>query len=244
MAKITIGACELEYSVSYSRRRTVKIRLAAPGQIEVAAPVRMPRAEIEHLLISKAAWITRQTARLAALDASPLNADVEPGARLLYLGEARRLTVLAAAGAKAGVSLEGDRLFVHLPALPAAEQAAALARVLRQWYVAAARAELERRTIHWAGILGVRPARIFIREQKSRWGSCSSRGNISYNWRVVMAPPAVVDYLVVHELCHLRQANHSPAFWALVAAAVPEYKGHRRWLRANGPLLMRLLADC
>jgi predicted metal-dependent hydrolase len=243
MGKITIGSYEFEYSVNFSRRRTVRIRLAGPGRLEVSAPTRMPRSEIEAMLHSKEAWIVRQTAKLAAIAASPLNVAAEPGAQLLFLGEARRLTVLAAGGTRPAVSLEGDRLFVHLPVLPAAEQAAALAKVLRSWYVATARHELERRTMEWAGRLKVKPQRIFIREQKSRWGSCSSRGNINYNWRAVMAPPAVVDYLVVHELCHLRQPNHSPAFWELVAAAVPDYKEYRRWLRDSGQLLMRLLAD-
>lgn len=243
MANLTIGAYEFEYSVSFSRRRTVRIRLAAPGRLEVTAPSRLPRAEIESLLLSKKDWIVRQAAKLAALEASPLNAAAEPGAQLLFLGEPRRLTVLTAAGVRAGVSLAGDRLFVQLPALPAAEQAAALTKALRVWYVDAARCELERRTLCWAERLEVRPRRVFIREQKSRWGSCSTRGNINYNWRAVMAPPAVLDYLVVHELCHMKEPNHSPAFWALVAKAVPDYKEHRRWLQSNGQILMRLLAE-
>lgn len=243
MGNITVGPYDLEYNVSYSRRRTVRIRLADPGRLEVSAPARMPRAEIESLLRSKEAWIVRQVAKLAAVAASPLNARVEPGAELLFLGEARRLTVLAAAGVRPGVRLEGNRLFVQLPVLPAAEQAAALAGTLRAWYVAAARLELELRTARWAERLQVRPQRLFIREQKSRWGSCSSRGNINYNWRAVMAPPAVLDYLVVHELCHLKVPNHSAAFWTLVAKAVPDYKEHRRWLRDSGQLLMRLLAE-
>ena len=82
--------------------------------------------------------------------------------------------------------------------------------------------------------LGVSYGRIAIRDQRTRWGSCSSRGTLSFNWRLVLAPLAVADYVVVHELCHLREQNHSPRFWKLVAAARPGYREQRRWLTDNG----------
>jgi predicted metal-dependent hydrolase len=242
MEDLVIGAHRLTVSVAHSRRRTVRIRVAAVDRIEVAAPLRFPQAELAALLRSREAWIARQLGKLAAVAASPVNAAAEPGAELLYLGRARRLTVLWGGVGRAEVGAEDERIFAHLPAAPAAEQAAALTTALRHWYIERARAVLTERTAHWAGALGVRPRRIFIREQKSRWGSCSSRGNVSYNWRVVMAPPAVVDYLVIHELCHMREPNHSAAFWRLVGEADPDYKEHRRWLRGHGALLTRLFA--
>ncbi len=242
MEDLVIGAHRLAVSVAHSRRRTVRIRVAAVDRIEVTAPLRFPKAEIAALLRGREAWIARQLAKLAAVAASPVNAAAEPGAELLYLGQARRLTVLWGGVARAEVDAEDERIFAQLPAAPPPEQAAVLSAALRGWYIERARAVLTERTAHWAGALGVRPRRIFIREQKSRWGSCSSRGNVSYNWRVVMAPPAVVDYLVIHELCHMKEANHSAAFWRLVEEADPDYKEHRRWLRTHGALLTRLFA--
>ena len=88
------------------------------------------------------------------------------------------------------------------------------------------------RVSRFAPLYGVSVNRIFIRNQKTRWGSCSSRGNLNFNWRVVHLPPEALDYLVVHELCHLREFNHSAQFWELVALAVPEYKRIRKDLRA------------
>ncbi|MDX6518963.1 MAG: hypothetical protein QOF50_1809 [Gaiellaceae bacterium] len=82
--------------------------------------------------------------------------------------------------------------------------------------------------------LGVSFERIAIRDQRTRWGSCSSRGTLSFNWRLVLAPPGVARYVVVHELCHLREPNHSPRFWQLVAAARPGYREERRWLAEHG----------
>jgi predicted metal-dependent hydrolase len=81
--------------------------------------------------------------------------------------------------------------------------------------------------------MGVRPASLTIRNQKSRWGSCSTRGTLSFNWRLIMAPPEVLDYVVVHELAHMMEHNHSKAFWALVAKYCPDYLAHRNWLKQN-----------
>ena len=89
-----------------------------------------------------------------------------------------------------------------------------------------------------AEALGVRWSRIEIRDQRSRWGSCSTRGTLSFNWRLVLAPFEVLDYVVVHELCHLREPNHSPRFWALVAGRRPDWSASRDWLREHGEELL------
>lgn len=86
--------------------------------------------------------------------------------------------------------------------------------------------------------LGVLYERIAVRDQRSRWGSCSSRGTLSFNWRLALAPPEILEYLVVHELCHLREANHSHRFWALVESVRPGYRDEQRWLREHGPELL------
>ena len=90
---------------------------------------------------------------------------------------------------------------------------------------------------YWAVRMGVRYGRIAIREQKTRWGSCSEKGNLNFNWRIVLAPPEVRDYVVIHELCHLSHLNHSKEFWVRVQEFCPEYKIYRRWLKENGHTL-------
>ena len=89
-----------------------------------------------------------------------------------------------------------------------------------------------------ARALGVTYGRVQIRDQRTRWGSCSSRGTLSFNWRLALAPLEVLDYVVVHELCHLRVPNHSPRFWQLVASRRPDWRRHRDWLTVNGPELL------
>lgn len=108
--------------------------------------------------------------------------------------------------------------------------------------IARARVLITARTEHWSDALGIPYKRIAIRSQRTRWGSCSAKGNLNFNWRLAAAPAAVLDYVVIHELCHLRELNHSRDFWAHVRAACPDYKSHRRWLRENTAALMSVAA--
>ena len=101
-------------------------------------------------------------------------------------------------------------------------------------YRKAAREYFPKRVSHYAHMLGVTYGKISIRDQKTRWGSCSSEGNLSFNWRLILAPPDVLDYVVIHELCHRKEMNHSKEFWALVESLMPDYKERRKWLRENG----------
>jgi predicted metal-dependent hydrolase len=103
--------------------------------------------------------------------------------------------------------------------------------LLRAWYVEQARAIFAERAAHWAQAMQTGYARIRIADQRTLWGSCTRDGTLSFNWRVVMAPPETLDYLVIHELAHLREMNHSKRFWAIVAVHCPDWKVHRRWLR-------------
>ena len=113
------------------------------------------------------------------------------------------------------------------------EQRAGLEKRYRQ----AAREYIPKRADYFAQRIGVSYERIRIAEQKTRWGSCSSRGTLSFNWKLMLAPPKVLDYVVVHELCHLIEMNHSPRFWNLVEEIIPDYKEYRKWLKDNGNTL-------
>ena len=103
---------------------------------------------------------------------------------------------------------------------------------------ARAKALIAARVAHWAAVLGVKYGRVSVKDQRSLWGSCSRKGNLNFTWRLAAAPEGTLDYVVIHELCHLREMNHSARFWAHVAAACPDFKAHRRWLRDNAAALM------
>ena len=100
--------------------------------------------------------------------------------------------------------------------------------------------KIPERTAYFAEKIGVSYGRITLRQQKTRWGSCSANGNLNFNWLLILAPPEVLDYVVVHELCHRRQMNHSQAFWKEVSAVLPGYKEQKKWLKDNGWKLMEL----
>lgn len=111
--------------------------------------------------------------------------------------------------------------------------------VLENRYKNAAREYIPKRVEHYATLIGVSYAKISIRDQKTRWGSCSSSGMLSFNYKLIMAPPRVLDYIVVHELCHRIEMNHSKAFWNLVEEVIPEYKEYQHWLKINGKTFYR-----
>ncbi|XCP84181.1 SprT family zinc-dependent metalloprotease [Roseburia hominis] len=106
-------------------------------------------------------------------------------------------------------------------------------------YKEKAREIIRLRTAYYASLMGVSFERISIRDQKTRWGSCSDKGNLNFNWRLILAPPGVLDYVVVHELSHRKEMNHSPRFWEIVEEVMPDYRKYRSWLRENGGVLHR-----
>ncbi len=105
---------------------------------------------------------------------------------------------------------------------------------LEAWYRRQARTIITERLVYWNTQYGFTYQRVAIKEQKTRWGSCSRKGNLNFNWRLLLAPLSILDYVVIHELCHLKEQNHAPRFWALVAQSCPDYRERRRWLRIHG----------
>lgn len=127
------------------------------------------------------------------------------------------------------VRCHGDGTVFTLPRTPAEEQG----------YRVQASEIFARKAAYYAARMGVTYNKITIRDQKTRWGSCSSKGNLNFNWRLVLAPVPVLDYVVVHELAHRREMNHSSRFWDIVGEMMPDYQAHRRWLRDHGAALMK-----
>lgn len=108
---------------------------------------------------------------------------------------------------------------------------------LEKLYREKAREQIEKRAAHFAALMGVDYGRIAIRSQKRRWGSCSGAGNLNFNWKLALMPPEILDYVVVHELAHRKEMNHSPRFWAEVEKILPDYKERRKWLKENGAMV-------
>jgi predicted metal-dependent hydrolase len=189
--------------------------------VEVVLPRRSPEGQAARVVEELGPWIER---RLAA-QARAREAVHGPAGTVPYLGEA--LTLVPEPG-RTRVHRRGGTLFV-----PEDDAGPALER----WYRRAARAEIAPRAHEAAAAVGARVSAVAIRAQRTRWGSCSPSGALSFNWRLLLAPEPVLDYVVIHEACHLKVADHSRGFWSLVERHCPDWREHTRWLRRNGSAL-------
>ena len=211
-----------------SRRKTVAIIVELSGDLVVRAPLRTSKAKIEEIVAQKAKWIARKQAQARQQQAQQQSHRYEDGEEFYYLGKAYRLVLVDRR--RPSLALDPAGKFT----LDRARQAEG-EQIFTAWYRRQARTILTERAEQYAGRGGLgEPVGLRITGARSRWGSCGSRGSINFTWRLVMAPLPVIDYVVVHELAHLRELNHSRAFWALVKGVLPDYKGRDRWLKNNG----------
>ena len=238
MPTLRIGAIAIPYRLRRSRRAS-RLRITVrPDGVDVVAPVRAGQAEIADFVARHGDWVESKISALRrALAAHPGPRHLAAGGRVPFRGRPVELRIAPGRGARVAVSWR-DGLEVRLPErLPEEEREAVIEAALRHWLKREARHDAKRWILHHGPRHGLVPRALRIKEQKQLWGSCSTRGTVNLNWRLILAPEAVFEYVVVHELCHLRVRNHQKEFWRLVAQVLPDYEPHRRWLRANGHLL-------
>ncbi len=241
MNKIILENHPLTYHVTFQKnRRTLQIKLLSSSHLEITVPNNYPKESIEALLYKKSSWIIKRLSHLAVMGENPLNKRITNGAIVLYLGEPHTLIFLSSQDSFPTITLKNNQIILHIP-VTAIQNPSLPTHLLREWYWKKAQDLLLEKTIFWSKAIKVQPQRVTIKDQKTRWGSCSSKGNINYNWRIIMAPPEVIDYLIIHELSHLRVLNHSSLFWQEVSNYSPNFKEHRTWLQTNGSLLMKIL---
>lgn len=224
----------IPYTIRVSRRAT-RYHISVSDQgVEVVLPDGIPISRADSLLRDHADWLTVQLQKLAK---RTRRADLPhlPANSILYQG--KPVTVLLkpdlSLKSRAVVGLVGDRLLVRVPnrinSIPKT--------AVEAWLREQARHTIQLRVTAWSATFHLRPKHITIRDQRTRWGSCSSRGGLSFNWRLIMVPREVMDYVIIHELSHMDVPNHSTRFWTLVGTRDPEYKKHRMWLKHNTHLL-------
>lgn len=211
-----------------SRRKTVALLVTPDGLLEIRAPQRLPREQIDAIVAEKSAWIRKNMERARrATEASPAR-EIMAGSRFWYLGQIYPLHLVEKAAARFHFSSE---FILRKDALPKA------AALLTAWYKIQARQVLTERTEHYARQFGLKYRSLRITSARTRWGSCSSLDALSFTWRLVMAPPEIIDYIVVHELAHIVEKNHSRAYWTQVERMLSDYRTRRKWLKTNGRLL-------
>jgi predicted metal-dependent hydrolase len=223
----------IEYPIRRSdRARRARINVSADG-VEVVVPRRMALRQVVPFVEEKRPWIERTLRRIReAEEAAPVR--LTDGGSVPYLGRSLSLDVrVEPRRQRSFVALRGDRLQVAV----GSPGAAPVRDALEAWYRRRARAEVEPRLDAASARAGTSYTRLSIRAQRTRWASCSSTGAMSFNWRLLLAPPEILDYVVEHEVAHLEVLDHSPRFWRLLGSRSPAYREHERWLRRNGPAL-------
>jgi predicted metal-dependent hydrolase len=214
---------DISYRVRRSdRARRVRVRIDAAEGVEVVLPRRAPEREAAAAIRQLRPWIERRIAELEQTRA----AVAARGATVPYLGRTLRL---APETGRTRVHLRDDTLLV-----PGGDHRDALER----WYRRRAHEEIAPRLDRATAQAGTAYAKLTIRGQRTRWASCSSTGGMSFNWRLLLAPEPVLDYVVWHEVCHLEVMDHSARFWALLASRWPAYREHAAWLKLHGGTLV------
>lgn len=221
---------KLDYILVRAPRRDVLLKALPGGETRVYAPSGARLKDVDALVRARAEELRNMHAALEKqLQENRLRRPVAPGSRVCIEGAAYELCL--AKGAQVRMRLQEGACRLSLPA-PEDEEAvrAALKQALSRRALMRIREELDA----YAPRIGVEYGRVAIRDQKSRWGSCSAKGNLNFNWKLIMAPPEALRYVVIHELCHRIEFNHSPRFWALVREQMPEYESWKKWLKAHG----------
>lgn len=223
-----LGEHRVQYELKRARRRSIGFIVGADG-LSVSAPRWLPQADIERALVQKSDWILRklveQRERAQRLQANRI--EWRDGASMPYLGQPLRLALTPQ---QDGVELDeaGRVLRIGLPYDASVEQ---IRDIVQAWLKRCAKAYFEPRCQHYAEELGVTMKQLRLSSAQTRWGSASADGSIRLHWRLIHYTPAIIDYVVAHELAHLREMNHSPRFWDLVRSVMPDFEQARSLLR-------------
>lgn len=210
------------------RKKSASIQLQG-DLVKVSVPMTLSDRRIRDLVIKRTSWIK---SKLQEQSNRPISAPREyiSGETVTYLGKNYRLKVLK--GQQPSVKLKRGYVEVTLSNTDV-DPKTTVHSLLQDWYRSHAQKRLEEKTLRLAKIIGVNPSSVTVKNYKSRWGSCSPEGDISYNWRIILAPQSIVDYVIVHELCHILEHNHSSSYWKHVERHVPNWREQKEWLKHN-----------
>ena len=230
---VLCGSQPVSYTVHRSlRARSVRLTIQPGAGLIATVPFRQPLDELRRFLRRHEQWVLSQLKRLQR-QAATVPRRWPYGETLPYRGEEHRVVLRTPAPASRVECCEDRTLLVHLrrATLVGAK------RALTRWYRQEASREVLRQTTRLAEAFGISVRRVAVRDQRRRWGSCSATGYLNFNFRLIMTPPSVMEYVIIHELMHRRELNHSQRFWQLVAAHCPTYRDARAWLKRHGPYL-------
>ena len=229
----------IDYTIIRSRRKTIGISVSPDKGVRILAPVWASTRQLQDVVSIKAPWIFDKLIHMEEIQALKNSRKFADGESLSFLGKEYKLHVIRQPGVKS-VTLDFNNVefIVGVPScIPDDEQSESIRNALLEWYKERAAETLAERVNIYSHNLTVKPSWLLVKDQKTRWGSCTRDNKININWKIIMAPQEIVDYLVVHELAHIKVRNHSALYWKLVESILPDCKTRRKWLKQNGHTL-------
>jgi predicted metal-dependent hydrolase len=221
---------DITYALSRSERKTASIYIERDGNVTVFVPSTLTEPQIEGLIENKRSWIYRGLAEWRDLNATKVQRSYVNGEGFLYLGRSYRLCLVESQDQS--LVLKNGYFCVRRDREPT--NLDGFLDAFKDFYRRKGMERIPRRVSAYEAKMGVEAKAIKVLDLKNRWGSCSSTGNVNFHWKCMMAPPTIIDYIVVHELAHLRYPNHTRAFWNELDKTLPDYRDRKDWLRVNG----------
>lgn len=229
--KVEYGTKTIEFEVEYRNRKSLEISIQPPDNIRVRAPKWSSEEEILKIVKSKGKWITQKLFEFKDVEYRKRKKEYVNGESFMYLGRNYSLEIIKNEDVKRPqVKLYRGKFYIETNTMDQDK----LKQAMEQWYREKTLEKILEKADYYKSYFNKDPNSIKVKEQKKRWGSCNSRGNLMFNWRCSMAPSNVLDYIVVHEMCHMIHLNHSKNFWKLVEKIMPDYKNRKEWLKING----------
>ncbi|WP_310603779.1 M48 family metallopeptidase [Anaerosporobacter sp.] len=220
---------EIPYEVIRSKRKSLAIAISIGGNVTIKIPWQATKADVIRLLETKRDWIYHSYKKQVVRTRNGI--EVKEGASIPFLDKAFRLHIQHNSSKNvADIAVQEDIVLIETPVV----DSDFIIECLETWYKKNAKHVITMRAEQYAKAMGVSYGKISIRSQKSRWGSCSSLGNLNFNWHLIMMPSNILDYVVVHELAHRIEMNHSAQFWQIVSEFCPAYKQRKAWLKEKG----------
>ena len=225
------------YTLLKTKRKTIGIIIDRNGEVRVHAPFHASKKQIYEVVRKKADWIERKVNEIKARNSKLICRQFVGGEKILYLGKEYILQIVEKDSGRSDVIIHEGTVTVYIsPGLSDESRKETIKEALIKWYEQHFSEIVKERLKNYSLQLEAAPCKVVIKTRK-RCGELQQKGNINLNWKLVMAPVEIIDYVIVHELCHLKVMNHSKDFWNLVASVLPNCEKSRKWLKANGYML-------
>lgn len=240
MSSIQIGNTTVEYDLIFSnRKKTIGLTIDHNKKLTVRAPKNLSENDVKIKLFRKAKWIITHLERMEEIQEEETTKEFVSGEKFLLRGRRYRLKVVKSENkVKASLILKNGKFIASVPQnLPEPAYREHLRPLLMDYYQQKAEQVINERIGRYLKYFDDKPSAVVVKDFKSKWGSCSNDNKLGFNWRIIMAKTSIIDYLIVHEMCHMAHKNHSKDYWKAVQAIIPDYEEKKQWLRVNGNLL-------